>query len=354
MILPERDIGSAALRSDGRPRHRGLIIFIAVLILALTGYATWWYMLVEQTREHLDAWFADVRTAGHEASYDDLLITGFPSRIALDIQNLRFAHANGQWRINIPVAKAYGTPWQLTQIEGSIGVPVRIENQRGDHVNAFTVVSASNSFVVTLDGAGVVDLSMDEFVIADAMSSQSITADMLNLKLRGGDASIFMHASLAASGVTLPDPSMSPFGEKITSLETDVDLVVAPTRVGTLPEQLDIWRRDGGAIEVRRLSIRHGVLGLDGDGTITLDRNLQPEGAFGVSVSGFNPAIDALVAQGLVPEAESRLVKAALGLLAKVPPEGGPKRIEIPLTVQDQKLIAGPFPLMRIPRIYWE
>lgn len=354
MILPERNIGSTASRSDGRPRHRGLIIFIALLILILTGYAAWWYLLVEQTRLQLDAWFENVRAAGHEVVYDDLLIAGFPSRITIDIDNLQFTHANGQWHVDVPHAQAYGAPWQLERIDGSLGMPIRIEHQHRDRVDTYTASSTDNGFVVTLSDQGTFQLIMTEAAIAGSTMVQPIMIDKLSASLMGGDTAIFFRASLDASGILLPDPELSPFGEKITSLQTDIDVLGGPTRGESVAEKLDTWRLNGGVVEVRRLSVRHGVLGFDGDGTITLDQNLQPEGAFGASVTGFNPAVDALVSQGLVKEGEGRLAKAALGLFAKAPPGGGPKSIDMPLTVQDRKLTVGPFPLMRLPRIYWE
>lgn len=354
MILPERNTDTPASRSDGRPRHRGLIIFIALLILILTGYATWWYLLVEQTRLQLDAWFEGVRAAGHDVVYDDLLIAGFPSRITIDIKNLKFTHANGQWHVDVPHAQAYGTPWQLDRVDGSLGMPVRIERRHRDHIDTYTASSTDNGFVVTLNDQGTFQLTMTEAAVAGSTISQPIRIDKLSARLMGGDIETFFRASLDASGVTLPDPELSPFGEKITSLQTDIDVLVKPTRGGSVTEKLDIWRRSGGAVEVRRLFVRHGVLGFDGDGTITLDQNLQPEGAFGASVIGFNQAVDALVSQGLVKEGEGRLAKAALGLFAKAPPGGGPKRIDMPLTLQDRQLTVGPFPLMRLPRIYWE
>ncbi len=353
MILPERNI-SPASRSDGRPKHRGLIIFIAFLILVLAGYAVWWYLLAEQTRAHIDAWFEDVRAAGHEAQYDDLQIVGFPSQIALEIQNFQFNHANGEWRITLPYAKAHGIPWQLDRVEGHIGVPINIEHTRGTRTDSYVVSSAANSFNVMLDNPGIFAFEMSELNVTGSTISQPIMMKTFMGTLGGGDTDLFLQSSIKAAGIRLSDPELSPFGEEIASLEVDIDVDVRPSSASSLPQELDIWRRDGGAIEVRRLSVRHGVLGLDGDGTITLDRNLQPEGAFSASVSGFNPAVDALIAQGLVPKAEGQLAKAALGLFAKAPSGGGPKTIDIPLTVQEGRLSAGPFPLMRIPRIYWD
>lgn len=354
MILPERNIGSAALRSDGRPRHRGLIIFIATLILVFTGYATWWYLLVDETRQQLDAWFADVRTAGHDITVQDIKFSGFPSRITIGLENLKFTHANGQWHVDVPYAQAYGTPWELNRIDGSVGIPVSIEHRHRDRTDTYNVASADNAFVVTLSDQAAFDLTITDAAIEGSNIEQLIKIDALAARLAQGDESIFLRASLNANGITLPDPQLSPFGEKIASLQTDIDILVRPTHAGSLAEQLDIWRRSGGAVEVRRLSVRHGVLGLDGDGTITLDQNLQPEGAFGVSVIGFNPAVDALVAKEFVKRQEGQLAKAALGLFAKVPAGGGPKQIDVPLTIQDRKLTVGPFPLIRVPRIYWE
>lgn len=354
MILPERNIGPAIRQSDGRPRHRGLIIFLAILILISAGYATWWYLLVEQTRGHLDAWVEDVRTAGHKISYDEIQFVGFPSRITLEIENLSFIHVNDNWQIIVPRAQVYGTPWKLDRVEGDVDMPVEVSHASSGQTITYTISSQQNAFDVDLNGSGAISLKLDGLRVESPALSDPISMDTLSGTLRGGDENLFFQTSINASGISLPESDISPFGEKIESFGTDIDVVVHPTRAASLSEQLDIWRRNGGAIEVQRLSIRHGVLGLDGDGTITLDRDLQPEGAFGASVSGFNPAIDAMVVQGLVPEAESRFIKAALGLLATVPPGGGPKRIDVPLTVQNRELTVGPFPLMRVPRVDWE
>ena len=114
------------------------------------------------------------------------------------------------------------------------------------------------------------------------------------------------------------------------------------------------WSNDGGAIDVQSLDLVHGVLGLNGEGTLALDNDLQPIGAFTARIAGFQAAIDQLVAAGMVRPDDGKLAKVVLGVMAKVPKGGGPLQISLPLTLQDRKLSVGPLPLVRLPMINWE
>lgn len=353
MILPERDLPPKTPISDGRPRHRGLIIFIALLLLVTAGYGGWWYVLVGQTQSHFDAWIDDVRASGHEISYGDVLISGFPARISMDIGDLKFRDVTGAWQVTVPHAHASGIPWQLNNIEGHIGVPVTIFDHRSSDIRNYEVAADQNNFQVTLGGDRLFKATFTGLTVSGAGLDNPVRAEKFVIGLRGPTETVAVSATLTASDVVLPRSNPSPFGEKIETFETTIDVIGSSLPSGTRAERLDRWRRNGGTVEVRRLSVRHGVLGLDGDGTVALDPNLQPVGAFTAQITGFNPAVDALVDIGLVRAEEGRLAKAALGLFAKTPVGGGPKQIEVPLTVQNQRLSVGPFPLMRVPPVRW-
>lgn len=354
MTLPERELPPVPTASDGRPRHRGLIIFIAVLLLAGAAYGGWWYTLAEQAKRQFEYWVADVRSAGHQFTYDDVILSGFPSQVVLDLRNIKFSHASGDWHADIPHAKAHGVPWQLDRIEGSVSVPVTITRSTGAAAETYALSSDQNRYVVTFDGGGTFKLTAEQFSVEGPRLKTPVRAEEAEIGLRGPVANTFVSATLGARNLVFPDSDQSPFGNTVEAIQTTIELIGHPPRSGSTVERLDKWREDGGTIEVRRLSVQHGVLGMDGDGTLALDPALQPVGAFTAQITGFNPAVDGLVKLGLVKDQEGRLAKAALGLFAKAPPGGGPKQIEVPLTLQNRRLSVGPFPLIRIPPVRWD
>lgn len=354
MILPERDLTPNTPVSDGRPRHRGLIIFIALLLLVTAGYGGWWYVLAGQTQSHFDAWIEDVRASGHEISYGEVSISGFPAHISMDIHDLYFRHATGTLEAHVPLVRANGTPWRLDQVQGYIGVPVAITDLRSATPRKYMISAKENSFRVNLKSARSFKATFADFAVTGAGINNPIRAEEFVVGVRGPLETVAVSATLSARGITLPEAGMSPFGETVETLETTIDVLGSSFPSGSRSERLDSWRRSGGTVEVRRLSVRHGVLGIDGVGTAALDQNLQPVGAFTTNITGFNPAVDALVNMGLVKHDEGRLAKAALGLFATSPAGGGPKQIEVPLTVQDRRLSVGPFPLLRIPPVHWD
>jgi len=136
-------------------------------------------------------------------------------------------------------------------------------------------------------------------------------------------------------------------------VDARLELVGAVSPDNLTAPKLSQWAKDGGAIEVRSLRIVHGILGLNGDGTMALDGRLQPIGAFSARVTGYDAALDQLIQVGLVKPSDGNIAKMILGAMGKVPAGGGPKQIKVPISVQDQRLSVGPIPLMRMPAILW-
>jgi hypothetical protein len=113
------------------------------------------------------------------------------------------------------------------------------------------------------------------------------------------------------------------------------------------------WRDGGGTVEVARLNLAYGFLDVWANGTMALDGDMQPIGAFTAKVEGFFPLVDALKEKGLVRARDAVTAKVVLGVLAKKPADGGPPTLNLPLTVQGRKVYAGPLALAQVPAIPW-
>jgi hypothetical protein len=93
---------------------------------------------------------------------------------------------------------------------------------------------------------------------------------------------------------------------------------------------------------------------VEGDGTLALDRDLQPVGALSARVSGYGGALDMLADAGLVRPAVAAAATTVLNLIAKIPNEGDPAEARMPITIQDRQFSVGPVNFFEFPRIPWE
>ena len=122
---------------------------------------------------------------------------------------------------------------------------------------------------------------------------------------------------------------------------------------GPLAQAIAAWRDAGGTIELDSLRLKWGGLGANATGTIALDQDLQPIGAFAGGIEGFNTILTALVEAGRLGTEEAALAQIALSTLAKPGADGKPQ-IMTSFTIQNGKMYLGPAKLGDAPRIVWK
>ena len=81
---------------------------------------------------------------------------------------------------------------------------------------------------------------------------------------------------------------------------------------GPLVQAIAAWRDAGGTIELDHLQLNWGGLGVTANGTIALDQDLQPIGAFSGGIEGFGAILSALVEAGRLSTEQAALAQIAL------------------------------------------
>ncbi len=159
---------------------------------------------------------------------------------------------------------------------------------------------------------------------------------------------------LRAEGLALPPSAAA------QALGPEVDAVLAEALLlGPLPPPgppafaAAAWRDAGGTLDIRRLALRWGALDAEARLQLALDAALQPAGSGTLSVAGAAGAIDALARAGLLAGNAARTAQGVVALLGRVPPEGGPPRIEVPVALAQGTLSMARLPLLRVPPIAW-
>lgn len=162
-----------------------------------------------------------------------------------------------------------------------------------------------------------------------------------------------LQISLAATAIDLPADRTWALGPRMDSLDLEGALNGPLPRLPGLAARAAAWRDRGGAVEVQRLAMQWGRLGVNASATLALDQSLQPMGAATARLTGTAAALDAMEANGAINRRAAAAAKAVLALMVRPGGDGTPPETEVPLTLQDRLVSLGRIPLARMPELVW-
>ena len=350
-------------------RTRLFFLLIAVVVAAGIGYTGFWYHAEGLVREGLASWVAARRAEGFRIDFRAVTTSGYPFAVRLRIEQPVAEAPAKEWMWTGDAVEADARPWAFRHIDVYPFGRQEVSLPNGD--GRESVVATATDAVARVDFLlnGRFDrasLDAENLTFSVPSAPGPITARLAYLALRASQADLRSNPpdentkglpvsadlSLSLQDITLPKAVAGPLGSQLSWITAEAQLL-GPWSAGKPAVSLAAWRDAGGVLELKNFDISWGPLGLSGNATVALDGNMQPMGAGTGRVRGYQETIDALVAQGLMKQREGLLAKAGLGLLAKTPPEGGPKVLTVPLTIQEQVLYAGPVGILRIPTIAW-
>lgn len=340
------------------PRTFFIAVSAAVFLLAIMGWSLW-SVAAMRYRTTIDGWIEQNRAAGYQISYDDRQVFGFPRHIVMRLTNLRWKSVDGvDFRADKLDLSA--TPWLWTSFDVRLKGNASLSVPGGSETRTF-LLSAQN-------GRAQVELSSDgtwrsvKMALNDARSGLApdsiFRADRLDLSASRPAAAPADHTqpglSLAAKadGVTLPDTLPRPFGARLD--RSSVSLRV----MGAVPSlrdkaQIAAWNDASGVVEFDDLSLSWGALDLTSKGTVGLDEDLQPQGAFAGTIANPDKVMDTLKDQGFVEARDAGMLASAMKLFARPAGRGDKGGMEFPITVQLGGLFFGPVRLLTFPEIDW-
>jgi len=163
------------------------------------------------------------------------------------------------------------------------------------------------------------------------------------------DTDVAYDLSLKLMGVSAPALEGNPLGSRIDQTALHVQLLGRPPAAWD-SAGIKAWREAGGAVNLNALSLQWGQLGLSGNGTVALDKDMQPEGAFTAHLTGYEQAIDSLAAAGWIKLSAASIAKLALGIASHPGPDGK-LSVDTPLTIQNRRISAGAIKLGQMPEL---
>lgn len=313
---------------------------------AWTGAAFW-------LRAELNAFAKDLIDQSYAITHGGPTLAGFPGAVGVQVRDLVITapagHGGWHWEADVVTTRLS---------LASLTAPT-VDLAGGHRVTG--IVSAPDEGFTVNVGQGAMRLSFAQNV---ALENVEVTLSDTSVADATGQTPLFRfkegalqvstttrHAAVSVRAVTLAR-GVPVLSETIAGLDIALDLT-GELPPGPLLASLDAWRDGGGAVELRALTLDWPPARATGTGTLALDNARQPLGAATVKFQGFFEIVAALQEKGLVHAREASVAKTVLGILAKSSPNGAPE-IELPLTLQDRKLHAGPIVLMEMPEVVWD
>ncbi|NKB58236.1 MAG: DUF2125 domain-containing protein [Alphaproteobacteria bacterium] len=338
--------------------RKSAIALVLILIVCGGAYSGYWLYARQVASDIIADWTEARRVEGYQIAYDPPELNGYPFLIRAVLQKPRLRRNAFEWR-----AEQLGIefqPWNFQRIR--MDVEGRQWLTLSDDQRTIILNPKEAALVARFSDTG--RIAKATLLLRDLEISQAENTDLSRV------AEIWLEAvaaqeppkrhidrnftlSLSAAEIVLPEAANGPLGRDVSKLRADLQLNGALTD-GAFEEALETWRQSGGTLDVDWFHLAWGELDLRAKGTVALDAEARPLGAFSTDIRGHSQALDALVDRALLERKTATLAKVALSLLAKTPPEGGAPVLTVPVTAQDGRLYAGPIKILDLAPIRFQ
>ncbi len=295
-----------------------------ILLVAGGGVGFIWQEATSRLETELGRWTEARRAEGWRITHAPPERAGFPIAASLKLSDLRILAPNGLgWHSERTTLALFAQDHR--QLRLSFEGAQRLSHPRGE----MPVLGDSLTARLRLDGQGGT-LEGDALRFGQELALRRLSVDLFGwaMDLRG--------EQIVANGLPRIDTlhftgrSLQPLGVTAAA-----------------------WRAAGGTLSVERFELRSGQASALLSATITLDAALQPEGRGNLAVTNVAEVISLMTASGLIAPQAAPALRTVLGLAARVPPQGGPPRVELPLELRNRRLTAARLPLGVLPPLDW-
>jgi hypothetical protein len=342
------------------------ILFIS-LITAIAAYVVYWMVLSGHLKKTIAAWIETEHQAGIDISYDKLTISGFPYRFEVRLVKpvVAMSKGNTPFRWTSPLLVTESLAWRPNHVV-VLTEESHLEIDKTPYGRvSLGIKGGKASFVTALRGQlKRADAVADSLSIELASKPKDIsTVGHVEAHLRTEyDYSAHKDGALNPNGPPLDNLALSftdihlaglpknPYGNKIAVLQSEIELR------GTTPparnvKQMGDWRDRGGTFEFSHFILKWGDFDAKASGTMTLDKEMRPLGAFVVKVKGYGPLIDYLDAIHVIDGELAANARAAMNMIVQSGSVGDEGRVAIPIALQGGRFFFGPLPLAKVPSI---
>jgi hypothetical protein len=338
-----------------------IVLWSALLLVILVSvYIAAWFVSASLLRNGVERWIAERRAEGLTVETANPALTGFPTRIAVRLQNvsLTVPPAKGSWRWHTGKVDVVGHLLSLSDVSLDLSGMHEISGGWIPQTQPLHVASERARLGFVVDSGGRVSQSRFTAVglslsWSDALllHTDAVDATVSLIANQGATPAVSSHLVLGVENLSLP-PLPAPLTPTLRKLAITADVDGPMSNSGPLPQVLEAWRSAGGAIDVKDFTLDWPPLFVAGNGTAALDQNLQPMGSFTTRINGLDSVIDAVISQKGLDQRVGAMAKGVVGLLSQNGTNGA-REVRAPISVQDRMLSIGPLQLLEIPPVKW-
>lgn len=318
-------------------------IFMATAALLL-GWATFWGISSWTLKRDVAAWFDDRRAEGWQATYQDLTVRGFPSRLDATLTGVRLYDP----------ARSVGWEAPFFQILGLTYRPGHLILAWPD-TQALTLPSGP----VAIDSTG---MRASLIHAADGrILRANLEADVLNIDgpnralafagLRGAFTDVaaapdLYRVGLSALALAGPDGPLTPGNAKADGMQLQAEV--------TFDQDWTLDALVGPRPQPERIDLRMAEYRLDGlelnvAGRLNTDVRGRASGEMTLRARNWREMLTAARDAGQIPEGLADTLDAGLALAAGL--KGKPDSLDLPLTFNAGRMSLGLIPLGEAPRL---
>lgn len=331
--------------------------FSGLALAALSGlYTGYWLFASETLKKEVAVWADQRRAEGYRISFDEPVAGGFPFGVELTLPRPSLVAPGDGGRWSAPALTVTLHPLRLSGFTMAAAGPHDIGLPAAWGGNRVTLTTAATVLGIETDGDGARQSLTVEGARIEGLAAPVSVANLAVSVRRPRNKTVdhtvtTLEMTFNARQVDLPPGLELPLGPRLA------EVALKGRLKGNVPggdpaQALTAWRVDGGTFEVDSLGLDWLPLKMKASGTLALDEQLQPMGALSAAFTGFFEAVESLSRRGIVRSRDASMVKVVLGMMARTE-GGGPPTLNLPVTVQDQVVYAGPARLFPVPTVRW-
>lgn len=330
-----------------------LTILSLTIVIALCGYSYLWFRAAEKLEDWLLASLNRLEQQGYLPAYDRLEIKGFPFKLEARLLNPAILFPR-------PVAlKISGS--NLVTATTSIWSPSLVTINANEKLSLFMIGDEGEEYPLA---------SVDQVQIRGELSLLSSRNYSILLKevqtgigkaqeisfvcFNNHDATNADEINLNVSDVT----SISAINNinlpsTIEKISLNANFFIPNLRDGNLSTTLKDWSDHDGTIDLKSFSMTWGDIRLEGNGSLSLDQELQPLAALSVKLYGIDPVLNVMVQNNMIHKSIVPIIKTALSLLKENNGNHQENAYQIPISIQDRELSLAGIPIIKLDPINW-
>lgn len=334
--------------------------YLVIIIAALAAlWSVFWFVAAGRFEDALDAREGRLSERGMALAYSKRDVGGFPFRLIATYDGFQ-ATGTGSgfgWGLKGRSAHLIALPWNSRHVILDIpdaGVVLSADWQDASgEVQEYTTLADVASLRMSVSA---VERELQRISVQlSAVEGEStlfgigpFSAQDMQFHLRWPngeamnaanlEAPIQLEPALRVKDFTFKGRMMGALGPTLNSfvMQSAVRGETVPNRSAT---GLSEWRLSGGTLDVPLFEMDWGPMHVTGDGTVAVDEQLRPIGAFSLNTRGLDAALATLEADTRISSDASELLRVTLNLLGAGQEDGS---IPVPVTIQDGIIAIGP------------